>query len=351
MGVNIRASLPKNGFQRILVMKWSAMGDIVISSALMQDICLHFPQSQIDLNTLPPWDRLFQHDPRFSNLLVLDIKGRDKGLLGALRWLCAVRSRQYDLIIDLQSNDRSRFLLSLLRLTGGGGLLVGNHRRFPYHIGPEPVTEVIDAFRHQQNTLQAVGIPTLTTRPVLHVRSENLARVAELQNHYGLNSGSYAIFFPGCQAAGYLKRWGAKRYAALADLLHQAGLEKIVLVGGPDDGEECEHIHQNCQADWLINLCGQTQILDIVPLAEGARLMVANDTGTAHVASCSDRPMWVICGPTDPRRVKPIGENVKTIQSDLPCINCYRKTCDHHSCMQAVSPELVFETIKPAIFS
>lgn len=343
--------LEKGNFRRILVIKWSAMGDIVIASALMQDICAAFPQARIDLNILPPWDRLFRHDPRFSDILAIDLKGRESGLKGMLRWLRTVRARRYDLIIDLQSNDRTRFLMILLRLSGAGGLFVGNHRRYPYHIGPAPDQQPLNAFRHQQKALQAAGIPTLTPRPVLHVQRENMTRVDDIQRRYGLRPGTFGIFLPGSQAAGHLKRWGARRYAALATLLHQAGLEKIVLVGGRDEMEECERICQSCQSDWLVNLCGQTEILDIIPLAASSRLIVANDTGTAHVASCTDRPMWVICGPTDPRRVKPAGENVRAIQAEIPCINCYRKTCDHHTCMEAVPPEQVFEALKPALTS
>jgi ADP-heptose:LPS heptosyltransferase len=97
-----------------------------------------------------------------------------------------------------------------------------------------------------------------------------------------------------------------------------------VLVGGPDEIEECQRIAQAC-GPWLINLCGQTAILDIPPLCEPARFIVANDTGTAHLAAATTVPMLVLCGPTDPRRVKPLGDNVTTLQADLPCINCYRK--------------------------
>ena len=99
-----------------------------------------------------------------------------------------------------------------------------------------------------------------------------------------------------------------------------------------------------------MNLCGRTEVLDIVPLCEGARAIVANDTGTAHVASCTERPMVVICGPTDPRKVKPVGDNVVALQASLPCINCYGKTCDHHhACMESITPEQVFETLRPLL--
>ncbi|MEZ5574337.1 MAG: glycosyltransferase family 9 protein [Candidatus Competibacteraceae bacterium] len=73
--------------------------------------------------------------------------------------------------------------------------------------------------------------------------------------------------------------------------------------------EECQRIAQTC-GPWLINLCGQTAILDIPPLCEPARFIVANDTGTAHLAATTTVPMLVLCGPTNPRQGQPLGNNV-----------------------------------------
>ncbi|MBL8253945.1 MAG: hypothetical protein JNJ76_10115, partial [Candidatus Competibacter sp.] len=64
------------------------------------------------------------------------------------------------------------------------------------------------------------------------------------------------------------------------------------------------------------------------------------------VAAATDRPMVVICGPTDPHRVKPLGDNVVALQADLPCINCYQKDCAHHSCMPAITPDRVIATLR-----
>jgi heptosyltransferase II len=76
-------------------------------------------------------------------------------------------------------------------------------------------------------------------------------------------------------------------------------------------------------------------------LFKAATCIVANDTGTAHLAADSQTPMLVICGPTNPLRVKPIGPHVMAIQPDIACKNCYQKTCSHHSCMKGLTPEKV----------
>ncbi len=335
--------------RRILVIKWSAMGDVIIATTLFEDIARAFPRQEIHLNISPTWQHLFANDPRFQHVFAIDLRNRQHRLGAAWNWLRQVRAGHYDLIIDLQSNDRSRILLSLLWLSGTRiPYRIGNNRQWPYNITPPPGPRSKQVQSQMHAALQAGGIPTSTPRPILHLPTHHRVRAQQLLSNYDLQPGRYAIFLPGCNANGHLKRWGAARYSALAHQLHQQGLKHIVLIGGPDEITECQLIAENC-GPWLVNLCGQTEILDIPPLCESARFIVANDTGTAHLASTTTTPMTVICGPTDPRRVKPLGDNVTTLQADLPCINCYLKTCSHHSCMSMITPSLVLQHLATTV--
>lgn len=342
--------LRKKNIRRILVMKWGAMGDLVISTAMFDGVRRAFPGAEIDLHVLPPFAPLFLHDPTFTEICTIDVR-RGKGGLRAVReWLGYLRRRKYDVVFDLQSNDRSRLLMSLWLLSGGAPRWrVGNHPRFPYNIARQKTAVLPHAFDMQCATLAAAGIETIAERPVLYAGEENRIRAAELMAANGLNQGDFAIFFPGSQAAGSLKRWGVERYTALAVRLQEVGMKKVALVGGPDDAEECKKIATLCPPEMLVNLCGQTRILDIVPLCEAARVIVSNDTGTAHIASATATPMLVICGPTDPRRVKPVGPQVAALQVEGPCINCYRKDCNYtpaHLCMTSISVDMVLAKLR-----
>lgn len=346
-----RADLPADpAIRRILVIKWSAMGDVIIATALFEDIARAFPHREIHLDTQPAWQPLFAHDPRFQRILAVDWRDRRQRLRQTRTWLEQVRAGNYDLVIDLQCNDRSRLLLSLLWLVGHRvRYCLGNRRQLPYNIAPVELPRPSHVLPRGRAALQAGGIPATTPRPVLHIPEHNRARARMLMDDHGLAPGSYAIFLPGCNASGHLKRWGAARYAALANRLHGEGLERIVLIGGPDEVEECQRIARAC-GPWLTNLCGQTEILDIPLLCEPARFIVANDTGTAHLAAVTATPMTVLCGPTDPRRVKPLGDNVTTLQADLPCVNCYRRICSHHSCMAMLTPPWVLRHLRATVW-
>jgi heptosyltransferase-2 len=334
---------------KVLIIKWSAMGDVVIASATMQDIYEAFPGASLHLNTMEPWDRLFADDPRFEEVFCFDLRGRERGIRGHLRWLRHVSSQGYDLVIDLQCTDHTRLLLALLPMVGGKiPHRLSFYRRFPYNIAPRATADLHHTREYAVAALTAGGLPAPTERPVFHLSEAQRRRAAELLARHGLREQNYVVFLPGCTAEGYLKRWGAPRYSALAERLHRSGLGKMVLLGGPDEIEECRRIQRRC-GPWLVNLCGDTEILDLIPICEGARLIVGNDTGTAHIAAASATPMVVICGPTDPRRVRPLGNSVITLQADLPCINCYRKHCSHHSCMRLITPDDVVARIQASL--
>ena len=332
--------------RRVLVMKWSAMGDVALATCVMQDLVEALPGARFHLDTPPRFAALFANDPRFERVLGIDVRQAGPG--GMLRWLREVARARYDAVVDLQSTDRSRLLLGLLTVLGRAPRVrIGNHRRWPYTVAPPAQPREVHALEHLRATLRACGIVPAATTPVLHPGSEHEQRVAGLLREFALDSQPFALFMPGCQAAGWLKRWGWRRFAALAVALTRRGIARVVLVGAEDERDECDAIAAAIP-DIAVNLCGRTQVLDVVALARAARLVVANDTGTAHVAAVADRPMVVVCGPTDPRRVRPAGDSVRTCQAELHCINCYLKTCTHHSCMQVLGAEQVLAALEDA---
>ncbi|MHB1091300.1 glycosyltransferase family 9 protein [Thiobacillus sp.] len=329
--------------RRVLVIKWSALGDLVIASALMEDIARALPHAEIHLNTQPGCTGLFAHDPRFAEVWAIDVRGRAHRWANSLAWLKKVRTGHYDLVIDLQRSDHSRFLLTLLFLAGGAPRIrIGNRGGFPYTHQPAVRDPRAHAFLMMQSVLQAIGIPTPTAHPVLYPAPERRVVVASLREQHGLVDEGYVVLLPGAAAAHPLKRWGTARFAGLARLLHAQGVRKIVIIGGPDEVDECAEIAAT--GDYMVNLNGQLQLLDIAPLCAGASAIIGNDTGSAHFASAAGRPLLVLCGPTDPRRVKPIGNTAVAVQAQLPCRNCYAKVCanpDTHACMKAITPEWV----------
>lgn len=326
--------------KRILIIKWGGMGDIVMSTAAIEDIYQAFPQAVLHLNTLPAWQSLFADDPRFERIWCMNLQQTSGRWRIYRQWLAEVATMQYDLIIDLQTNDKSRLLLSLLRLSGRAPRwLLGNHARFPYTLRQLKALPQAHSFQILRQTLITAGIPALTNGPKLAVSAAAQATAEQLLEMHGLLSQPFAVFLCGSHAGMMTKRWGSEQYAALVTHCIARG-ERVVLLGGKDEAETCAQIASRHPAQ-VVNLCGQTPLLAVPAICALAQYIVANDTGTAHLAATTATPMLVLCGPTNPLRVKPVGAQIVALQLDMPCKNCYAKQCGHHSCMRKLTPDQV----------
>lgn len=340
----MKALPDRRRIRRILILKWSALGDVALASAIMEDIRRAFPQARIDLNTLPAAAGLFAHDPRFEHVLAIDSRAHGHRLRMIRTWLHSVRAGRYDLLIDLQGSDHTRGLVALACLTGCGirhrwGVRPG----WPYTLAPRGLARAAYAVTRMHALLACADIPATTTRPILHPSPAETVQAQRILRDHGLLSARFAVLLPGSQAAGWLKRWGVARYAQLAGLLLARDLERIVVIGGPDERDECAAIvaainhHHPDAAIELTTL----SLLQIVPVCAAATLIVANDTGTAHIAAAAGTPLLVICGPTDPQRVKPLGPHVRAVQADVGCLNCYGKRCRlgvTAQCLEPITP-------------
>lgn len=333
-----------HSIRRVLIIKWSALGDLAIASAIMEDIRRAWPDAEIDLDTLPAHHRLFAHDPRFRQVFGFELRRKGEQLEHAWAWLQKVRNGRYDVLIDLQCNDRSRILITLLCLLGWAPPQRWGFRGgFPYTLVPPRPAQGTHVFEQMRAMLRRGGLATQTLTPVLYPASAQQARIVALRERLGLEDGHYVVLVPGSQTTVALKRWGTDNYRELARLLHaEHGVGKIVLIGGPGERDVCAAIAAS--SDSIIDLAGQLELLEIAPLCAGATAIIGNDTGPMHFAAAAGRPLLVICGPTDPRRVRPLGERSRAIQRVLPCSNCYGRVCrntERHACMRGITPAFV----------
>ncbi len=335
------------GVRRILVIKWSALGDVAMASAIMEDLRLAFPDASLDLNTLAPATALFANDARFRHLLVIDTRARTHRLRQAWRWLREVRAGRYDLVVDLQSSDHTRLLVALLPFVGSRiRHRLGWRGRFPYTLNAAHAAGMAHPAARMRALLASAGIESRTMQPALRVPEPLAQRVRKRLADHGLGAQQFGVFMPGSQAAGWLKRWGVEKFVHLGRLMLDHGVSRIVLLGARDEAVDCRRIARMIATSHpgrVVYLNG-LHPLQIIEVGSRSLWLVANDTGIAHVAAACSRPLVVLCGPTDPRRVKPIGPHVHALQARGGCLNCYAKSCRLAAapqCMARIVPDRV----------
>lgn len=306
--------LKSKDIKKILIIKWGGMGDIILATGIMHDIYKSFPKSKIHLNTLPQWKHLFKNDPRFEK-----IWGTNKAQeIGSLRhfyqWLKTIKYENYDLIIDLQTNDRTRIYLSILRIINlTPTYLVGNHPVFPYSIYPKKNINLVHPFQLLQRTINTIGLKSKTIYPRLFITKEEEKLALSILQKNNLEKKNYAVFICGSNRNGKQKRWGAQNFVKLAKIIRSDLNLKIILIGGLDDIDECNLIVSIDKK--IINLCNKTELKTLPYIFKNAKLIVGNDTGSSHLVATTKTPMIEMFGPTDPNKCKPLRTNIVAIRA------------------------------------
>jgi len=331
--------------KKILVLKWGGMGDVILASGIIEDIFISFPKARIDINTLPQWKNIFKNDSRINKIWGFN---NNKGLASfshMYKWLKEAINGDYDLIIDLQTNDRTRIYLTFLKLINKSPKYVlGNHAVIPYSVMPKTKVKTVHPFQMMQRTINSIGIKSNRIFPKIYTSKNDVHLAKKLLKKNSLDKDDFIVLICGSNKEGKLKRWGIENFIELSYLIEKNLKYKSVLVGGADDASECKSISKGNKN--TINICNQTDLPVLSEIFRNAKFIVANDTGTAHLAASTKTPMLVITGPTDPKKVKPTGKQVLAIQAEIECKNCYSKSCSHHSCMKGLKANDVLNNMK-----
>jgi ADP-heptose:LPS heptosyltransferase len=148
-----------------------------------------------------------------------------------------------------------------------------------------------------------------------------------------LGLGPFVILNPGGGWAS--KLWPAEGFGAVAKGLRDRGLAAVVSWGPGEDGLADRVV---ASAEGAAVRSFPTSLLDYVALARRARLVVAADTGTLHLACAVGTPVVGIFGPTDPARNGPFSPRDEVVRRVPPCAPCHRRVCSSHAGIMATIP-------------
>jgi lipopolysaccharide heptosyltransferase II len=212
--------------------------------------------------------------------------------------------------------------------TDGRGLLLTHSVPVP------PRTE--HQLRDYDDLLLARGIEPDSSAPRLTPPDSAIQRAGAALEHAGLagQAPRLILLAPGA-AFGPTKRWPAERFGQLVAALAARGFACACAIG---PGERALGERVAAAAGVTLPLLGSD--LDVVELAAvmaRARLVVANDSGAAHLAGAVGTPVVVFFGPTDPGRTRPTGSPTKVLDRYVFCSPCFLKTCPYgHECMKEI---------------
>lgn len=172
--------------------------------------------------------------------------------------------------------------------------------------------------------------------------SEN-RQVDALMSKYGFTQPFIAVH-PGSRLG--LKRWPAKKYGALTDILAEQYRLPVVFFGAPGEKELIEEIARGMRSK-PISLAGVVNLREMAGILRRAAIFVCNDSGPMHIAAAVKTPTVAIFGPSKSFETGPYGDNHRVVEKDFPCrLSCDENTCGHeryNACMEDISVDDVFQ--------
>ena len=304
--------------ERLLIVRLSAMGDVIHTLPAVQVLRAAFPQAMIGWLIEERWAELLCAPgaprrgtrsplrPLVDWVHTVNLRAWGDSLLSVhtvqqiARVWNDIRSVHYDVAIDLQGAIRS----AVLGRWSGARVVYGaaEPRESPASIWYTRQTAASGAHVIEQNlsVAEAVAGKKLEVPRVELPHDPDAERRME-QHLAELGSGNFAILNPG---AGWgAKRWPARRYGSVAKALADDGVATIINYGpGEEDlARETEAASEGAARPMTCSLT------ELIALTRRAKLFVGGDTGPMHLAAALRVPVVAIFGPTDPARNGPYG--------------------------------------------
>lgn len=325
----------------VLVVRLSAIGDIVLTTPVLTELHRAFPQARIDFCTKAPFAPLVASNPAVASVVTPESN---------------TPGTAYDLVVDLQNNRRSRALIRKIRTTEARRYHKRNWKKvllvhFKINVS-EGYHSVVERYGEALEGLT----PKISAPCALYPSPEDRAFAA---GALGSNAPVLAVCFG---ANHFTKRYPLDRFARIVELVTAATPARVLLLGGKEDEPEAQRLMAllpEAARSRVQSLAGKASLMQSAALLERSSLVLTNDTGLMHIASAFGRKLFVIFGSS----VKAFGFMPWGAEYELfetpglacrPCSHIGRGTCPkgHFRCMMEIAPERIasriIKTLKPS---
>jgi lipopolysaccharide heptosyltransferase II len=329
---------------RILIIKPSSLGDIVLALPALAALRDRFPRAHIAWLVKKQWAGLLE---RVEGLdAVWPVDGGPGGWLSVIPRL---RAERFDVVLDLQGLFRSGLLAWLTGCTTRIGFVDGREGSTLFYTQTVPVRipdmHAVDRYLRAAAALGAAADKGAEFR--FRLASEDRDAVDRLLSARGLPAG--AAWIAVSSAARWpTKRWPPASFAAVLDRLQQEGLGRVVLIGGAEERHEAQGLKRLMRTE-PVDLTGETTLQLLPALLRSASLLLTNDSGPMHIAAAVGTSVVALFGPTSPALTGPYGTEHRALTSPVPCSPCFSRRCRNPvqlECLRNLSPEYVLEAVR-----
>lgn len=322
---------------KILCIKPRGIGDIVLSTIVLDDLKKNFPAAEIHYLT-----ESFAKDALIHNPLVKKIHSMRKGEF-VLKVALTLRKEKFDMIIDLWSNPHSAQITFLTHSKYRVGFAYRG-RRYAYNILGTADKGIHHSAEHNLELLKAVGIEITSKRIHFYVsEADNLWAKKFVETNLPSNKKIIGIIPSGGWPS---KRCDASKWVEICESIKLKHDVVFLILWGPGDESDANFIQDKLPNDSI--LIPEVEIGKLSALIKNCDIVIANDSGPMHISAALGVPTLGIFGPTNPAAHKPYSPSSDyVIKEDLHCIICNKLVCPYnHECMKQLSADAVITKIE-----
>ena len=330
----------------ILIILMGSLGDVVRGLYIVPHIKRNLAESRITWLIEPQWAELVGFHPQIDNLIVFD---RPRGIPAVWDLYKDLSQEHFDITLDLQRHFKSGFFSFLSRAKRRVGFNRRNAKEFNWLFNNERIeyfSDELSKLRHYLKFTEFLGLSDpdslesgfslcdMEARTPKIVAQENDSFIAVVM---GSSWESKDWFFEGY-------------YGLVKDILFSTKMH-VVLLGDRSKASSALQLAEKIRHQGLINLVGETSLLELAAVLKVSAVAVGPDSGPGHVAAAVGTPYVSLFGPTSPARVAPNGCEHLVVKSGVHCAPCYKKQCPglDKLCMQKISVEQVKEKLSEAL--
>lgn len=343
--------------KKVLLIKLSSLGDVVFNIPLAN--ALKDAGYEVSWLVSEKGIQVVKNNPCVDKAILAPVvKWKKRGFSFEsfkeyLEILKRIRAEKYDIAIDSQMMLKS---LYWMLFCGAKRRIISKEAREFAILG---ANEWIDEISYAPNSpivlnylkyANYLGINPEQIRVTLPARSEEQIKKIDMLLEDLDKTKPLVVIAPATTWDN--KHWDRDNWKSVVNNLSQDC--NIVFTGGPADNELIEYI----SGGKFINLAGKTEIIELIEVFSRANLVIAPDSGSAHLAWATGKPAVIAIFTCTPKEVLgPYGNPMKYISmggAGLPCQPCFKRKCRLHkninACVEFPNPADVVEAANRLIF-
>lgn len=324
--------------KKILVIRFSSIGDIVLTTPVVR--CLKNQLKDIELHVLTKnkFSNLYKRNPYVDKVFEFDNSIKDN--------IRELKTENYDYIVDLQKNKRSKRVTASLRSPYSSFPKL-NFKKFllaTFKINLMPDIHIVDRYFE---AVKDLGVKNDFKGLDFFISPENQYDITELPSAF--QNGYHAFVIGGTYNTKILPA------VKIVEVIKKLD-EPVVLLGGPDDIERADEVLSSVNEN-VISLVGKINLEQSASLVKMSKSVLTNDTGLMHIAAAFHKNIVSVWGNTVPELgmypyLPNEDEKCHILEcKDVKCRPCSKlgfKECPrkHFRCMMEIDTDAVVERLR-----